>query len=555
MRTLTNAATLVSASGKRMSPRVQMSLTVVLDGRKFKTRDLSLGGFGLAETGPLVPVGTTSEAALQFPFAGFTTVLNVSARVIHPENGGARGFEFTNLSSEQAHMIEMIIRKRLAGELIYLANITEATSRSPIALRVGTDVTRRRRFPALRTAAMLLASFALFVGAATFVGSRLLTVTSDYAAVAGMLRQVRAPEAGYLEESTLAVGARVRAGQVLAHVRPAVSPQAQVQIASQLAVLRAMLDQQQQAATIARSGFENFLHVAQTDYEAAAAQRKLIEAQTSASQRIWQRASTLATTGVQSQETVDTRVSDLLQKQQALTAARDAELTAQQKLEDAQRGLFVSDGRSTQKSPADLDRDIAGTRAQIDRLEALNRTLDQPLSIHSPCDCIVAALNAMPNVFVAPGDQIADLAESGAAGGTQIDALIPNQRLTLVRVGQPVEVYLASHTKSEHGLVTAVKFNPTNNGRVGLPDVLRSSDLYGLLTVTLDGHEDEAEPGTPAIVMAPIDRHILLNNIPALAWTQSLLDAVVSTGQALIGNLIASNPADLRPAIWIGGSV
>ena len=526
-----SAVTLTSPSGKRMHPRVQVALTVVLHGRECRTHDLSRGGFGLAEGGPDIPVGTIVDAALRLPLAGFTTVLSASARVVGALDGQARNFQFVSLPGDQRHMIDIIVRGRLAGELVRLED-TPYDAKPRAALCMLPDLRTRAWAPALRTAALVALSVMLFGAAAAQVGSRLLSVTSDYAAVAGTLRQVRAPQAGYLEETALAVGAHLHTGQVVGYVRPAVPPQAQLQVESQTAVLRATLNQQRQALDEAKAGFDNFVRTARSEFDAASAERRLLEAQAAAAQRMLQRATTLARAGDQSQERVDVQAQEFLGKQQALAAARDAELAARQKLADAQAGRFASDGRSTQKSPADIERDIASGQAQLERLEALRAGLDRPLPLRSPCDCVVSGVSATPNVFVTPGDQVADLAET-TTGRVQVDALIQNQRLALVKVGQRVRVYLASSKHVQAGRVTALNFNPVNTGRVGLPDVLRSSDNYGLAAVTLESPEVRADPGLPATVMAPVDRRVLARSVSALAWGLDALNACVVKARRL----------------------
>jgi hypothetical protein len=98
----------------------------------------------------------------------------------------------------------------------------------------------------------------------------------------------------------------------------------------------------------------------------------------------------------------------------------------------------------------------------------------------------------------------------------------------MIHIGQGATVYLASQDKPEVGHITNVNFNPTNTGRVGLPDTLRPLDIYGIVTVTLDGPRSPIEAGQPAVVVAPIGVQGLLTSIPALAWTHTVLRALVS---------------------------
>ncbi len=507
--------TLVSSSGKRMFPRVDQPLIVAFEtGDRFQAKDWSVAGFSLPDGGFLSAKGTVHRVWLSIELPDCDIVIEADAKVSWVSGASARGFRFIGMPSDKVRILDHFIDCAMEGDA--------AVNGLPLP-RVAGLVQGRGKARLLRAAQtakqaskLLLLTGAVLAGGA-FVVARLFTVTTDYAAVAADLQQLHAPESGYLRASSIETGAHFRVGQRIGQIEPVATPQARLSTETQIAALETGLDQQNAALEQAKAGFETFHRSAQTDFEEAVSGRKMLESQVAAEDKVYQRYVALQQKGILPEQRTDEEQQVLLTLQRSLATARDAEVAMRQKLDNAEAGRFSSDGRSTQKSPADLQQEARTTEASLLRLKAMLAALDAPLPILSPCDCTVSALSATPGSFVASGAAIADLAQDGH-GHVAIDALVQNPRLNLVRQDQDVTVYLADRPQGIAGHVTGINFNPNNTGRIGLPASLKTLDDYGVMTVEIDAPLERLASGLPASVSAPITWTALSANLPALRW-------------------------------------
>ena len=523
---------LVSSSGKRMFPRVDQPLAVEFDtGERFQASDWSVAGFSLSDEGFASAKGAVHRVWLSIGLTDCNIVVEADAKVSWMSGGGARGFRFVGLSSDKARILDHFIESGIEGEAAVVGGLAlQPRVASPAHDRTNAGLIRAAHN--VKQALKLLLLIGAVLAGGVFVVARLLTVTTDYAAVAADLQQLHAPESGYLRGGAIEVGTHLRVGQRIGSIEPVATPQARLSTETQIAALQTSLDQQNAALDQAKAGFETFRQSARTDLEEAVSGRKMLEAQVAAENKVYLRYVALQQKGIVAEQRTDEEQQVLLTLQRSLATARDAEVAMRQKRDNAEAGRFSSDGRSTQKSPADLQQEARTTEATILRLKSMLSALDEPLPILSPCDCTVSALSATPGSFVASGAAIAELAQDGR-GHVSIDALVQNPRLNLVRQDQTVTVYLADRPEGVAGHVTGVNFNPTNTGRTGLPTALKTLDDYGVMTVELDAPMGRLPSGLPATVSAPITWTALSANLPALRWANGFGAALAGEARTL----------------------
>lgn len=507
------------AIGHRIHPRVEFPLEVEFDdGQRFPARNWGTGGFRLDDGALISEVGAAHVVRLIAPVLDSALHIVVNARVVRLLNGWAVGFQFVDLSPSQLELLDQLIQTGLDGDASVLGRLAAMPQQD---LSISRFSSPHSSYAARNIGASVLL-FCLIVAGGLFILSRLLTITADYAAVAADLRQLNAPEAGYLVSDALTVGARVNAGQTIAMVQPVPTPQVRLSTETQISVMEALLAQQLTALAETRVGFTKFLQTSRIAHEEATAARKLLDQQVAAGSRNFERLLTMQDKKIIADARVEQERQVFLGLQRLLSAARDTEEATRNRLSNAEVGMFPSDGRSTQKSPADIERSIANTSAGITRLRDILAALERPLPMTSPCDCRVASMASTPGTYVLAGARIADLAQEHQ-GKVLIDALIQNPRLTYIRLGQSVSVNIANAPEDLQGRVVAVNFNPANSGRIGLPDSVRTLADFGLVSIEVDRPRAETLSGTPATVVAPIDWWGLLANAPVMAWGRSLL--------------------------------
>lgn len=528
---------LVSASGKRMQPRVSVPLRMSFaDGRCRHVKDWSLTGFSLPAASFAAAEGSVHQVHLRVPLAGCEVTVEADAKVTRVAGAYALGFRFIGMAPERSRVIEHFVRSGVSGDAAVVGGL-------PFTHDETSEIGPRRRGALLRNAgqALKLALLtALVVGGTGFVAARMLTVTTDYAAVSATLQQIHAPEAGYLVSERLAVGSHLFAGQRIGTIQPVADVRTRLATETQIVSLEAGLKQQRLALEQAKAGFAIFLQSSRTELEEAIASRQMLETQVSAENRVRERLTALKARDVVGQQRLDEEQQSLLVLQRALSAARGAEAAARQKLANAEAGRFGSDGRTTQRSPADLQYEIETMQTSIAGRKAVLAGLDRPVPIVSPCDCTVTAIGTTPGSFVLSGAAVADLAQADRNETAVIEALVQTPRLNLVRRGQAVTVYLADRPDALAAHVTDVNFDPGNTGRTGLPAALRVRDDYGLMTVRLDDPIAAPRPGLPAAVTAPITWTALFANFPALQWGKAVIEKLAEQGNPVWSTLFAS---------------
>lgn len=360
----TSRVSLVSASGKRMHPRVDRPLLIgFADGGYCEAVDWSISGFSLAEGSLLAAEGSIHKVDLLVPLVGCTLTIEVDAKVTWTDGPHARGLRFIDLSPERARIIDHFVQSGIDGDAVVIGGLPVVHG----GTGDGPPRHRSRLWRDVGQAAKLALLAGVVVAGGAFVAGRFLTVTTDYAAIAADLQQMHAPSAGYLVGDRLVIGSRVRAGERIGSVKPVSGPQARLATETQIVALQASLDQQKLGLEQATAGFATFLKASQTDYVEATANRQMLDAQIETENKTLRRLASLQAKDVVGQQRIDQEQQVILGLQRSLSEAKAAEESARQKLANAEAGRFNSDGRTTQKSPADIAHDIGTTEATIGR--------------------------------------------------------------------------------------------------------------------------------------------------------------------------------------------
>jgi multidrug efflux pump subunit AcrA (membrane-fusion protein) len=265
-----------------------------------------------------------------------------------------------------------------------------------------------------------------------------------------------------------------------------------------------------------RAGFASYRRRAQAALDATVSARQIAERSLAAQERLYGRVATLARQGLAAPLRVDQLEIDVLAHRRALTEARAAETLARRQLEDAVAGRFVSDGRTSQAAPAQVAEEISALLAQRNGINEMLDGLRRRIPLHAPCDCRLIQLGTSSGAFVAAGDAIAALSEVGQSEASEVDALVPAARFGLLRLGQPVKVYLGGAGDAVPGRIVNLSLSHEAGGRVGLPARLRQVDRHGLVTVRLDSVPAGAAIGLPALLKAPVELGMLLRSLVVL---------------------------------------
>jgi hypothetical protein len=340
-----------SPSGKRMVPRVPVPSQIEIAGATYSLLNLGLGGCALKDSGLSVELGDPVRISIALQVGTMTVVASdVIAKVVRSEAGQATAFQFVELSSDACQLLDRAVEAWLRGSLPKPDSLIPSSRTLPPPL--GHQARKRkldRRL--LRTMALLIIGAVGLGTSATFVLSRWLVVHSEFGAVAGPLRLIRAPQNGLITMAGLGVGSGISAGQDIVEVQPVVPPQIHAELEPQIYSAETRLNQLQGELGQAQAGFENFRALVPAQLQAAIAERQTLEREVAAEERVFQRTWQLAQSSFATLQQVDQMEINLTTQRRALAAAIAAEDTARQRLDDASHGGFVSDGKSNAADP------------------------------------------------------------------------------------------------------------------------------------------------------------------------------------------------------------
>lgn len=500
-----------SRSGKRLSPRVTLPVALEILGERYWAQDWGSGGVGVVGQGPALALGDQVPIRLMFDLSGNNVTVEVTGTVARVDGGTAQGFSFAHAARNDLLVLDRIAGRWLDGQVEPGGRTLTPIEQARPALQAATWPRR------LRTAAFLATGLAVLAAGITYVVASRLTVYSDYAAVAGDMRVIRAPAAGYLAQLSVTAGAAVQPGQVVGRLEPTRNPQATSEANGRVQLLDQRIQSQRAALASVREGHLNYTEFAETSLTMASQGRMTLQEQVAAETRIYDRLRSLSSSGWVSPLRSDQEEVVLRGLQRQLAVAQADEAAARQRLDDAKRGRFVTDGRSTQPAPADIQRSVNDLLAERAAAAQQVQDLTAPIVLTAPCACRVTAVAAAAQTFVAEGNPVATLAATGDAS-REVDVLVLSSQLGFVQVGQAANVFLSDRTDAVPGRVKSVNYNPANPGRVGLPDTLRTLSNYGLVTVTLDNPAGPGQAGLPATVGLPVPFGMIVRNLPGIAW-------------------------------------
>jgi multidrug resistance efflux pump len=512
-----------------MFPRVRLPGAVEIGGTLYPLENCSLGGFLLRVPGPPAAEGEPVRATLHLGEGEMRLALSVTARVLRTEDGRALAFQFIDLAPEVANLLDRLVEDWLAGGAP-MASVVAARLGAPPAQaeraagQARLQVAQRRiELPRIdrrlaRAGTILVGGFVLLGLLAGFMLSSRLVVYSEFGAVSAPLHLVRAPVAGIVTLSPLAIGTQVAAGAGLGEILPAVPPQVNAALEPQIQGFEGRMRQLEGELAASEAGFIGFRRQVEAELAAATQARQLLERQVATQERMYQRLAGLARQGYVSAARADQEEINLLHQRRLLAEAIAAEGAARNQASEAEQGRFRTDGRPLARPPEEVRRELAGVRAQLEDARRVLARITAAVPLPSPCACVVAQLGTTPGSAVLAGDALLGLAGADRSGPLEVDALVPSARMPFLRSGQEVTVHLGGADAPVTGRITALNYNPENSGRVGLPDNLRTLRSYGLVTVTLPGSAQGARTGLPALVAAPIHLRMLALNLPGFGW-------------------------------------
>lgn len=208
----------------RQHVRLQIPISIEIDGTRYNIDDWSMGGFGITAEMTSRQPGERFAARLIFPFEDFEVSLRIDCQMVYIVDDNTRfGCKFIGLSKGQVSLFRYLIDAYLTGEIVSGGDLLEIAGRDNTALArqssqgfnpyaneesVGRSLKRWVGYGLLAAIGVGLAGL-IGLGAA----ERFLTVRAQSAVIEAPLYRLRAPIAGTVR--SLTSGQLVERGQTI----------------------------------------------------------------------------------------------------------------------------------------------------------------------------------------------------------------------------------------------------------------------------------------------------------------------------------------------------
>ena len=465
---------------RRVAPPVRVAepMAVLWQGVEYPVADWDVSGLTLRAPVPAAVApgrGRVVDLLLLIGQGDTRLSMQVQARTLPGDESGC-AYQFLNLGRAQSELLHRIVTTAISRQelsLTELLNDTQDTRQARKATIAQSQNTRS--WFQMGLAGLVIA------GAGTALFNNMTTVKARYAAVTAAAAQVSAPASGMVTQIAVQPGAEVRAGDVLAHIRPADFDADRDAAATRLRALQAEADELRARARAldAARGQEGTL----ADTERAGLARVLALAEDRLGLERAQLA-TLMATGLPTPERQAARA-----RQQALTLAAEQDVlaarTALARLE-AETGGFA-DARAALTlntlSPEALDLRLAHLTEEIAHATALAASTAQGLPVIAPCDCRVVALHRGVGEWADPQRPLAVLAKGDASS---IHALVLANEARGLREGTPAKIRLADGTQLS-GNVARLGYDAQWAGFAGLSDQIFAAERYARVEIIPEG--------------------------------------------------------------------
>lgn len=380
---------ITSKSGQRVHPRIDIPLTVEINGVRHVVADWSLGGFGLEASAPDCEAGDVFKCRLIFIFPHVEATLTLLAKAVRVVDGKGRGFQFVDMTADQAEALSYIVDNYLSGDIVTVAGL--ASHGMPPEISFSDETTRRMRAvsAALRLGAILVVTIGVAAFGAVSLLSSFLTVQSEYAAVASDRIVMRAPQAGFLLAATATTGETVTRDSVLFEISAPVNPQDIAALEQEIVSAQKQIELEVEHLSDVEAAFGSWVGQLQADIAAADTRVRLMTSEVAVRQRLFDRRAGLAKDGRAAAVQVDEAEVALRQAQIALADEKATLQRLRDELKLAGAGLYLGDTRATRQTPGDVRRSLAERREQLSAKEATLRARQARFVVRSPCDCVV----------------------------------------------------------------------------------------------------------------------------------------------------------------------
>jgi multidrug resistance efflux pump len=207
------------APSRRMAFRVTAPAGVTIDGRQYRTKDWSTGGFSIDEYDGSAARDDRLAIGFVVDFQGFAVSFHSEARVIR-RNGTQLAAEFIALGERELGLLRYFTSSLVSGQAVPVDGVLKSLDR-PVT-RISTDPPAGSPKAARRAVLrILIGTLYLAVGLAILASLFLVIVGSlthinvDTAVTSAPLEQVVSADVGAIAEMNVTPGMQVAAGQPL----------------------------------------------------------------------------------------------------------------------------------------------------------------------------------------------------------------------------------------------------------------------------------------------------------------------------------------------------
>ncbi|WP_434361173.1 HlyD family efflux transporter periplasmic adaptor subunit [Parasalinivibrio latis] len=504
--------TFQSRTGARRYPRIEFPASINIAGKRYPTKEWSIGGFSLNEGDFPGQKGEKLDGDLCFelPIGTFSTPVHFEV-MRASDNGYIIGCQFFSIDSNHQKTLQTIVDTYLSGETLSLDSITTFG----VKAQLHEEESARMKQNWWRFTFVALGAAFLIAFGAMMVQSRVLTIKSFHAAVTQPVLIFRSHSTGIITFNQLELGKKVSKGEPVFQVETEESADLLAEYKEQLASTRADIafyDTMLKQISAALGNYKNRLN---SELGLIDDRLSLILNEERSRVDIFERFEQGKNAGSVDHVTHEYQWLDVLEVRKEKLELISRKQNIENQLELANFELLTENGFTTMASPFELS---AQRDARIKKAVALELEIERIKNrgiAYSPCDCYVIAANATEGEVVETGNSVLELSPVNPANNSQrmLVALMPVEKASLLKVGMEVDYRLTSNDEPMKGTILETRFysaaNPllfNDEGKLlgGLPQTLPRLKQYTLLLISPSEQDTESVIHEPATVLAHV---------------------------------------------------
>ncbi|WP_317931130.1 PilZ domain-containing protein [Halioxenophilus sp. WMMB6] len=466
--------------------------------------DLSVGGCNISLPSEGCSEGDELELTLVLPFHAFDLKLKAQGRVLRINSRYQHAaIQFTDNNPHRSEVIRRVTTALITGEFGEVDGLIDLYKemKDEESYQIPGAAPKRPLAQTLRYLTLLGIGGLLLVVMLFSLHSLLFRVDASYASVVSPVVRLSAPPDTVVSELRVTAGSRVKAGETLFVVRDLNLEEKKALIQAQIGTQQTELTQLNDELTEANARLASYQSYLASTQQNLTREIASLERNHATQQSVYEKNLKGSHTGAVRGNDLAKLALELENIEVQLLQRKQALLGVESDMELAKLGLKSSRIDVDGRFPSEIKKEIAFGLARLGELQQQLLQADQQLAslvVSSPCDCKVSSVRISAGETITSRSAVLEL-RAADRDKLVIEALIPQERIAMVGLGNSADVLLSDRKDLLTGQVIKVERVKSEATLKGVPQNLFDNESGAVVYIELPVRGD-LDPGVPAQV-------------------------------------------------------